>query len=101
MGETDKHPLRHAVMVAIEKVAEANALAMAEESQGRRPHGGLKRPRADEDYLCQECEVVTSHEPCVMCAMALVHSRVRLIAYDIPDPHFGGPGGKISLHTCQ
>jgi len=92
--ETHVHPLRHAVMVAIEKVAEANALAMAEEGHG------LKRPRADEDYLCQECEVVTSHEPCVMCAMALVHSRVRLVAYHVPDPHFGGLGGKIALHTC-
>lgn len=96
--ETHIHPLRHAVMVAIEKVAEANSLALADESAGQQ---SLKRPRADEDYLCQECEVVTTHEPCVMCAMALVHSRVRLIAYDVPDPHFGGLGGKIALHTCQ
>lgn len=95
VDETHVHPLRHAVMVAIEKVAEANSLALAEEGQR-----GLKRPRADEDYLCQECEVITSHEPCVMCAMALVHSRVRLVAYDMPDPHFGGLGGKIALHTC-
>merc|ERR1712003_499892 len=84
-------------MVAIEKVAEANSLALADESAGQQ---SLKRPRADEDYLCQECEVVTSHEPCIMCAMALVHSRVRLVAYRTPDPSFGGLGGAVSLHTC-
>lgn len=88
-------PLRHAAMAAIEAVA-AGARARAE-AQGP----GGKRPRAEEDYLCQDCEVVTTHEPCVMCAMALVHSRVRLIVYRAQDPEFGGLGGAISLHTAQ
>lgn len=88
------HPLRHAVMAAIDKAAEAHLL-VAETPQG------IKRRRSLEDYLCQDCEVITTHEPCVMCAMALVHSRVRLVAYHTPDLLFGGLGGKISLHLCQ
>lgn len=93
--ETDRHPLRHSVMAAIDMVAQAQLNTIEECQQGQ------KRPRAEEHYLCQECEVITSHEPCIMCAMALVHSRVRLVAYHLPDPHFGGLGGKVSLHTCQ
>lgn len=88
-------PLRHAAMAAIESVAAA-ALARADAAGP-----GGKRPRAEEEYLCQDCEVVTTHEPCVMCAMALVHSRVRLIVYRAQDPEFGGLGGAISLHTTQ
>lgn len=90
--ESSSHPLRHAVMVAIERVAGA---------QLDEVESGAKRPRTEEDYLCQDCEVVTTHEPCIMCAMALVHSRVKIVAYRTPDREFGGLGGKVSLHTCQ
>merc|ERR1719503_79065 len=61
---------------------------------------GSKRPHPDDDYLCCDCEVVTTHEPCVMCSMALVHSRVRLVTYKEQDLEFGGLGGRVSLHTC-
>jgi tRNA-specific adenosine deaminase 3 len=79
-------------MAAIDVVAAAHA------AEAAKP--GSKRPHVDDDYLCCNCEAVTTHEPCVMCAMALVHSRVRLVAYRYPDPEFGGFGGKLSLHTC-
>lgn len=86
-----QHPLRHAVMAAIDLVANSHAADAAKPGQ--------KRPHVDDDYLCCNCEAVMSHEPCVMCSMALVHSRVRLVAYRYPDPEFGGFGGKLSLHT--
>lgn len=89
---SERHPLRHAVMAAIEAVASTHAADAAKPGQ--------KRPHIDDDYLCCNCEAVTTHEPCVMCAMALVHSRVRLVAYRYPDPEFGGFGGRLSLHTC-
>lgn len=87
-----QHPLRHAVMAAIEAIATTHA------AEAAKP--GSKRPHVDDDYLCCNCEAVMTHEPCVMCAMALIHSRVRLVAYRYPDPEFGGFGGKLSLHTC-
>ena len=64
-----------------------------------RPRQAL--PRRGRLYLCQDCDVVLTVEPCVMCAMALVHSRVRRVAFWASDPEFGGFGGKIALHHCQ
>jgi tRNA-specific adenosine deaminase 3 len=86
-------PLRHAVMSGIEAIADARVAASAK--------AGTKRAIADDEHLCCDCEVVTTHEPCLMCAMALVHSRVKTVVYLRPDPEFGGLGGKVSLHTCS
>jgi len=94
------HPLHHAVMVAIGIAAKSSQSGTA--TDGDDAPSGSKRQRTAEDaYLCQDCEVITTHEPCVMCAMALVHSRVRLVAFREPDPGFGGFGGVVALHTCQ
>ena len=38
-------------------------------------------------------------EPCVMCAMALVHSRVRRVVYALPDCEGGALGGALRLHA--
>lgn len=92
---SDIHPLKHAVMVAIDSVS---ALRV-ESAEAARP--GDKRAHPEEEYLCHDYEVVTTHEPCVMCSMALVHSRVRLVAFGREDPDFGGLGGKFALHTCE
>eukprot|EP00930_Biecheleria_cincta_P003954 TRINITY_DN104861_c0_g1_i1.p1 TRINITY_DN104861_c0_g1~~TRINITY_DN104861_c0_g1_i1.p1 ORF type:complete len:284 (+),score=30.48 TRINITY_DN104861_c0_g1_i1:69-920(+) len=97
VGKSDNaSPLRHAVMVAIEAVSAARTAAADKSAEV-----GSKRARADEEYLCQDCEVVTTHEPCVMCAMALVHSRVRSVVYREADVEFGGLGGAVSLHHCN
>lgn len=48
-----------------------------------------KRSREDEDYLCQDCDVVLLVEPCIMCAMALVHSRARRVAFWEADQETG------------
>ncbi|CAJ1359357.1 unnamed protein product [Effrenium voratum] len=86
-------PLKHPAMVAIEQVAAKARQRYAE--QGKRSR------EEDEDYLCQDCDVVLTCEPCVMCAMALIHSRVRCIAFRDPDAEFGGLGGRVALHHCK
>ncbi|KAL6949954.1 hypothetical protein ACO0QE_000623 [Hanseniaspora vineae] len=60
------NPLDHSVMCGIKKVAE------------NLPNDG---------YLCLDYEVFTTHEPCAMCCMALVHSRISRLFYiqDVKD----------------
>lgn len=49
-------------------------------------------------YLCTGFEVYLSREPCAMCAMALVHSRVSRVIYCHADSAQGALGGAFRLH---
>ncbi|KAJ9097113.1 hypothetical protein QFC19_006888 [Naganishia cerealis] len=65
-----------------------NAIAgIAEQEKSRRSKDSTI---ADTGYLCQNLLVYTSHEPCIMCCMALVHSRISKITYIKPVPSTGG-----------
>ena len=44
-------------------------------------------------YLCTGYDAYCAREPCVMCAMALVHSRVRRVVYGVPNAKAGALGG--------
>lgn len=68
--ERDKHPLHHSIMNAIAMVAQ-------EEEALRREND----PEGTNGYLCQNLLFYTSYEPCAMCAMALVHSRIERLTY--------------------
>ncbi|GMM40733.1 Tad3 protein [Hanseniaspora uvarum] len=35
-----------------------------------------------DDYLLQDFFVITTHEPCQMCCMALMHSRIKLLLFE-------------------
>ena len=50
-------------------------------------------------HLCVDCDVYVTLEPCAMCAMALVHSRVRRVFYALPAPEGGALGSRYRLHT--
>ncbi|PWV18812.1 hypothetical protein C3747_12g362 [Trypanosoma cruzi] len=50
-------------------------------------------------YLANEIDLFVSHEPCVMCSMALVHSRVRRVFYCFANPTHGGLGSVFSIHA--
>ncbi|KAI8570630.1 hypothetical protein RHMOL_Rhmol01G0050800 [Rhododendron molle] len=43
-------------------------------------------------YLCTGYDIFVVWEPCTMCAMALVHQRVRRIFYAFPNPNNGALG---------
>ncbi|KYF42785.1 cytidine and deoxycytidylate deaminase zinc-binding region domain-containing protein [Toxoplasma gondii ARI] len=42
------------------------------------------------NYYCQGCVVYCSHEPCVLCAMALIHSRIKLLFFVHDNKVHGG-----------
>jgi tRNA(Arg) A34 adenosine deaminase TadA len=50
-------------------------------------------------YLCTSFDAFITHEPCAMCSMALLHSRVRRVFWDIPDEQRGALGSVIRLHA--
>jgi tRNA(adenine34) deaminase len=62
----DSDPTAHAEIVALRQAA--NALA---------------------NYRLSDCELFVTIEPCAMCAGALVHARIKLLAYGTHDPKAG------------
>ena len=74
--------------------AEMLALTQAEEAVG--------------DWRLTECDLYVTKEPCVMCAGALVHTRVRRVIFGCADPVAGAAGSVMNLlqmpglnHRCD
>lgn len=102
------HPLRHAAIVAIENSA-ARDLQLFPDHKALSP---LKRQKIEESgfqsnghsyqslrpYLCTGYDIYLAWEPCAMCAMALVHQRVRRIFFSSPNSSAGALG---SVHRLQ
>lgn len=52
---------------------------------------------AVEDWRLTDCDLYVTKEPCVMCAGALVHVRMRRVIFGCADEKSGGAGGQINL----
>jgi tRNA(adenine34) deaminase len=60
------------------------------------------------DWRLIDCDLYVTKEPCIMCAGALVHTRVRRVIFGCADPRGGGAGGTVNLlqhpalnHRCE
>jgi tRNA(adenine34) deaminase len=60
------------------------------------------------DWRLGDCELYVTKEPCVMCAGALVHARLKRVIFGCPDPRSGGAGGLLNIlqnpslnHQCE
>ena len=80
IGSNDStHPLKHAVIDAIDKLSE-----LSDERK---------------TYLGTGFDIYLSHEPCAMCAMALVHMRIKRIFFKRENLNQGALKSKFKLHT--
>ena len=71
------HPLQHATMNCIDIRA--------------------KNAKTNE-YICSNLWLLLTREPCPMCAMAAVHSRVSMVIYGSENEQFGALGSRFNLH---
>jgi len=83
--ETRKDALAHAEMLV---------LAEAEKITG--------------DWRLTDCTLYVTKEPCLMCAGAIIHTRLKKVIFGVGDPKAGGFGGAVDLnklpgvnHRCE
>ncbi|KAJ7459772.1 cytidine deaminase-like protein [Mycena latifolia] len=96
--QTAAHPLRHAVMNVIRQMADDRASSDAEPVEAQLPPSA-DAPHNGTNYLLTSQILFTTHEPCIMCSMALLHSRVKDVVYLLPMEKTGGCGGATCLPT--
>ncbi len=60
------------------------------------------------DWRLTDCDLYVTKEPCVMCAGALIHVRLRRLIFGCADTKSGAAGGMINLlqhsalnHHCE
>ncbi|XP_064623551.1 probable inactive tRNA-specific adenosine deaminase-like protein 3 isoform X2 [Lineus longissimus] len=96
-----RHPLHHAVMVAIDLVGKSQGggtYSYKDSYLYSRSAPPLKRDDKSGPYLCTGYDLYVTREPCVMCAMALVHSRMNRVFY-VSRQCNGALGSRYKLHV--
>lgn len=91
----NEHPLQHSTMVAIDLLA-ANSIYSRENLIEK-----FIEKKEKENYLLKGCSIYLTHEPCIMCAMALLHSRIATVYYINQNQTYGALGSIYKLHTLK
>jgi tRNA(Arg) A34 adenosine deaminase TadA len=61
----------------------------------------LEKKSINKKYLLNGCSIYLTHEPCIMCSMALLHSRISNVFYLNKNENFGSLGSIYKLHTLK
>ncbi|XP_003740413.1 probable inactive tRNA-specific adenosine deaminase-like protein 3 [Galendromus occidentalis] len=96
----DEHPALHATLVALDLVARLQGGGAWQTGIPTRAVEEEAQVPFDEEvpYICTGYDVYMLREPCAMCAMALVHSRIRRAFYGVADPIHGSLGSRYKIH---
>ena len=104
-----EHPLAHSVMIAVDKVGKflgGSAWVLDNEDRVLTNYYCTKISTLNKivsghpsGYICSGYDVYLSCEPCMMCAMVLLHSRVRRIFFCHTNEKNGSLLSRVRLHT--
>ena len=78
LRETNNDPLGHAETIAIKKASEVL-----------------------NDWQLVDCELYVTIEPCIMCAGAIIQSRIKKVIYGAPDIKGGAFGSSINVLDAE
>ncbi|KAJ0170179.1 hypothetical protein K1T71_014107 [Dendrolimus kikuchii] len=124
------HPLQHAAMLAIDNVAKTQNggawdadgaknilsginldLMMHLKERYRQVMFGAKQylekneiregSKSDSPYLCTGYDVYLLREPCLMCAMGLVHARAKRVFFAVDNEFMGALKSKTKLQCVE
>ena len=79
---------KHVVMVLISNLAKTQCTSFGKDEEDR------------EYYLCTGLDLYIEREPCFMCCMALVHSRIRRVFFSLKT-NDGGLSGTTKIHVMK
>ena len=112
IDKRNKHSLDHCVIDAINTIAKRQVAEIKNDSEFKdeqllkflNRNENYETFRVDmskklnkNDYLCTDYAVFLTHEPCSMCAMALIHSRISKVFY-LFNTSYGYLNTRFKLH---
>ena len=56
-----------------------------------------KATEVENNWWLEDCEMYVTLEPCAMCAMAMIHSRIKALYFGAYDDKTGAGGSRVNL----
>src|SRR5437660_5867179 len=109
-GKADEVPVGAVIVRAGKVIARAhNQVELLKDATAHAEMLALTQAEAAVgDWRLVDCDLYVTKEPCVMCAGALVHVRIRRVIFGCPDPKAGAAGSTMNLlqtpvlnHSCE